>query len=379
MTSLPRLGIILLSAGVLIVGCNKDDTAIRTYSAPKDIAAPQVASADQPPADDSPDAGSTAGALPLRWTVPDGWKAVQGGDAMRVASFKVSAEDPSAELTVVPLGPEAGALWPNVKRWAGIVKLPGVTEADLPKFVHQTQVSGEQGQIVEMTGKAEPGKPPTSLLAAIVPHDGATWFFTLKAPRPIVESQKANFEQFVHSIQFTGGRSDPDAEASSGTPAPGDNAHGDPAANQSFKLTQWKTPVGWQEQPGANSMRVTSFRIGARDEQAEVIVSRMTRGQMGSFTDNINRWRDQVGLDPIASLSPGLLQPIDVAGHGALVLSFTGPKDGATAAKEVTVVISIEGRDFWFVKMLGPESVVSKQQDALKQFLSSMHFEPEAP
>jgi hypothetical protein len=371
---------ILLSAGVFIVGCNKDDTAIRTYSAPKDVPAPQVASADAMPADGSPaDADSTANAPPLNWTVPQGWKPVQGGDPMRVASFSVAPEDPKALVTVIPLGPEAAALWPNVKRWAGILKLPDVTEADVPKFVHQTQVSGEQGQIVEMTGASESGNPPVSLLSAIVPHEGTTWFFTLKAAAPIVEAQKANFEKFVHSVQFSAARPGTEADASPAGPTQADDAHGDPAAsNQSFKLAQWKTPAGWQEEPGANTMRVTAFRIGPASDDVEVIVSRIARGQMGSFTDNINRWRDQVGLDPVASISPGMLQPTGVAGHGALSLTLTGPKDAAGMAKQLTVVMSIEGRDFWFIKMLGPESVVAKQRDALKQFLDSMHFEPEA-
>ena len=125
------------------------------------------------------------------------------------ASFSVSPNDPKAELTVVQLGPEAAEVLPNLKRWAGQLKLPEVTESDLPKYVKQTQVSGEQGEIVEMTGSPESGNPPTGLLAAIVPHEGATWFFTLKAPQPIVESQKANFEAFVHSVQFVTGRPGP--------------------------------------------------------------------------------------------------------------------------------------------------------------------------
>ena len=375
MTPLPRLGTILLSAAVFIAGCNKDETAIRTYVAPKDIPAPQVASADQPQADAaSADSPAPSDAPPIAWTVPDGWKQIQGGDSMRFATFNVSLGDPKALLTVVQLGAEAADLLPNVKRWAGQLKLPEPKETDLSKYVHQTQVSGEQGQIVEMTGAPDSGEPPTSLLAAIVPHDGATWFFTLKASQPVAESQKANFEKFVHSVQFPSGAAGPTAATPPSNAPPGEDSA---SSTASYKLVKWQAPAGWQEQPGSNSMRVTSFRAGEGDAQAEVIVSRIGRAQMGSFVDNINRWRGQVGLEPVTSLSPGLLQPTEVAGHPALILSFTGPPDGGSA-KKVTVVLDIEGQDFWFVKLLGPESVVAGQQNSLKQFLNSMRFEPEA-
>lgn len=367
---------ILLSAGVFIVGCNKDDTAIRTYNAPKDIPAPQVASTDQPTGD-MPGNDSTAAvsAGPINWTVPTGWKQVSGPQGMRFASFSVSQDDPKAELTVVQLGPEAAEVLPNVQRWAGQLKLPQVSENNLPKYVKQTQVSGEQGEIIEMTGSAQSGSPPTSLLAAIVPHEGTTWFFTLKAPEPIVRSQKSNFEAFIHSIQFVTGPA-PEISASQ---APADSAHGESAgASVSYKLTGWKTPAGWQEQPGANSMRVTSFRVGSGDEQAEVIVSRMHKGMFGSIPDNINRWRGQVGLDPTDKPEPDGVEQIPVADHQALMLNFKGPPDGPKPVRELLVAMDQEGTDFWFIKMLGPESVVAKQQDALKQFLNSMHFEPEA-
>lgn len=360
---------ILLSAGVFIVGCNKDDTAIRTYNAPKDVPAPEVASADQAPAQmPAEDSSSAADSLPIHWTVPSGWKQVSGAQGMRLASFSVSQDDPKAELTVVQLGAEAAEVLPNVKRWAGQLKLPEVAQSDLPKYVQQTQVSGEQGEIVEMTGSPETGNPPTGLLAAIVPHEGATWFFTLKAPQPIVQSEKANFEKFVHSIQFVTGRAVPEANGSQMPSGP----------SMAYKLTGWKTPAGWQEQPGANSMRVTSFRIGSGDEQAEVIVSRMHKGMFGSIPDNMNRWRGQVGDEPVDKPEPDGVEQIPMSDHEALLMTFKGAPDGPKPVRELLIAMDQEGTDFWFIKMLGPESVVSKQQDALKQFLNSMHFEPEA-
>lgn len=376
-TPLPRFCLMLLSAGVFVVGCNKNDTAIRTYNAPKDMPAPEVASADQPPAEmPADDSASTVDAPPVNWTVPPGWKQVGGAGGMRLASFSVSQNDPKAELTVVRLGAEAAEVLPNVKRWAGQLKLPEISESDLPKYVKQTQVSGEQGELVEMTGSPASGNPPTGLLAAIVPHEGATWFFTLKAPQPIVEAQKDNFEKFVHSVQFVTGRPTPETDASQ---SPNGNPHDESAGPSiSYKLTGWKAPAGWQEQPGANSMRVTSFRVGSGDEQAEVIVSRMHKGMFGSIPDNMNRWRGQVGYEPVDKPEPDGVEQIQMAGHEALLMTFKGAPDGPKPVRELLIAMDQEGTDFWFIKMLGPESLVARQQDAFKQFLNSMHFEPEA-
>lgn len=367
-----RFGLLLLSVAALVVGCDKDETAIRTYSAPKDVPAPQVASADQTPSE-SPSSDQTEAqpATPITWTVPEGWTKMPGSNQMRFATFAVSPEDPKALVTVVPLPPEAAAVFPNVKRWAGQLKLPEVAEADLPAYVQQTQVSGEQAALIDMTGSPETGNPPTRMLAAIVPHEDRAWFFTLKAPEPIVAGQKANFDKFIHSIQFpvTSAAAAPDVK-------PADPSG--PTSDQAFKLVKWKAPDGWQEEPGANAMRVTSFRVGAAPVQAEVIVSHISQGQTGSFVDNINRWRGQVGLEPVAEQKVGDLKPIQMAGHEALFLILTGPPQGDQPARQILVAIDIEGRDFWFVKMLGPESLVSKQQDTFKQFLDSMKFEPEA-
>ena len=125
-------------------------------------------------------------------------------------------------------------------------------------------------------------------------------------------------------------------------------------------------------------MRVTAFRVGTGDEQAEVIVSRMHKGMFGSIPDNMNRWRGQVGDEPVDKPEPDGVEQIPMSQHEALLLTFKVRRDGPKPVRELLVVMNQEGTDFWFIKMFGPESVVSKQQDALKQFLNSMHFEPEA-
>ena len=165
---------------------------------------------------------------PLAGRLPVGWKQLPGS-SMRFATILVDPNDPKAELTVVPLGAEASGTLGNVSRWAGQLKLPAVTETDLPKYVTQTQVSGEQSQIVDLTGSPETGNPPTRLLAAIVPHAGATWFFTLKAPAPLVEAAESQFRNADSLDPVPRGRSRAVAGGSRGYTSTADDrcrAHG---------------------------------------------------------------------------------------------------------------------------------------------------------
>jgi len=292
---------------------------------------------------------------------------------MRLATFDIAPGTPDAQLTITPLGPEAGKLQPNVDRWAKQLGLPGAAEADLPKYVVDTQISGEPSHIVDIAGPATAEKPAMRLLAAIIPHEGKTWFVKLTAPQTVAETQKANFQTFVHSLQFATGKP---SESLADRPPERGSAPAAKPTEGSMKLASWKTPEGWTEEPGANEMRVTAFRTGSGAESAEVIVTRIRQGQAGSFLDNINRWRGQVGLEPIAQQKTGEMKTVTVAGHEALLLSYTGPQP--TSPKQLVVSVDIEGGDYWFVKMLGPPSVVTAQQDAFRQFLASMQFVPES-
>lgn len=367
-----RASLLLFLAAVLGVGCNRDETAIRTYSAPKDAPAPQVAAAPEMPAEATgAEAPPPSTSEPITWSVPTGWKAVHSDSKMRYATFQVSPEDPKAQLTVMQLPAEAADVLPNVNRWAGQLKLPDVTAADVSKYVQPTQVSGEQASMVDMTGSAESGNPPTRLLAAIVPHGESAWFVTLKAAEPIAAAQKQSFGEFVRSIQFPTG---PAASASPESRA--EQAFG--PSDQSFKLTKWKTPEGWQEQPGSNEFRVTSFRVGSGDATAELLVSRIPQQGIGSLLGNINRWREQVGLEPVTTDKDAGFRPVNVAGQPALFLSLVGPNADGKEPKQILVALTIRGADGWFFKMLGPESVVAPQQDAFRQFLDSLQFEPES-
>src|SRR5205807_2026853 len=83
-------------------------------------------------------------------------------------------------------------------------------------------------------------------------------------------------------------------------------------------------PPGWEVGP-PSEMRVASFRVkGAEGKLAEVSVVPLP-GMAGRDLDNVNRWRGQLGLAPVAeSELSKLVEPVDIAGSKGHLYELTG-------------------------------------------------------
>lgn len=133
------------------------------------------------------------------------------------------------------------------------------------------------------TPKPDVGSPQSEdgqdqLLGAIIPHGKMTWFFKLTGPSEAVESQMKQFAKFLGSIKFSD------------------------AGKSSDKGPDWSLPPGWDEEPGSD-MRFATIRIAVVEGPLEMSVIPLETGE-GSFDtyllSNVNRWREQFGLPPIA-------------------------------------------------------------------------------
>src|SRR5687768_15741514 len=110
---LVRLGGVLASVVLACGGCEKEEP-IAFYQAPKE---PTPVLATQPAGGGGTGAPAKADAAAgtLHWDVPDGWKESPAKPGqMRFATFVLADGPPLVELTVIPLGPEAGELLPNI-------------------------------------------------------------------------------------------------------------------------------------------------------------------------------------------------------------------------------------------------------------------------
>ena len=151
--------------------------------------------------------------------------------------------------------------------------------------------------------------------------------------------------------------------------------HPDMGASAMQPRLAWKTPEGWTEiTPG--EMRVASFNIKGKDgKQADVSVIPLP-GDAGGDSANVNRWRGQVGLQPVSSEElMKLAQNIEIAGQPAELYDISGQTPGSGDATRILGTIQHRNSTAWFFKMTGDDEIVAQQKSAFVEFLKSLRFE----
>lgn len=350
---------VLLATG-LAVGCNRDE-GITFYQAPKE-AAPTTAPAPQVAAAPAPDA-------PLAWKVPAGWKQQQSSQQMRFATFVVNEGPPPVEFTVIPLGPEAGELLPNLNRWENQLNLPASSQEQADKIVKHEEINGLHADVIDLASP-ESVKPRQRMLAAIIPYSGRTWFFKLVGPEPIVSAQKQNFDAFIQSLSPGAAAPEQDAQAQARSPEDMSSVI-KPTSNTT--IGKFTAPQDWRQLPTAAPPRVLAFDIGPENNKAELVITKFARDNAGPFLDNVNRWRNQIGLAPISDVNQVAMEDADVgATNRGVLLDFQNPD--AKPAKRMLVCLASQANELWFFKLTGPSDLVTRQKRPFVDFLKSLEF-----
>ncbi|CAN5207953.1 hypothetical protein BH23VER1_BH23VER1_10240 [soil metagenome] len=141
---------------------------------------------------------------------------------------------------------------------------------------------------------------------------------------------------------------------------------------------RWETPDGWVAQPSSR-LRVLDFRIGSEGE-GEAYLTALPGGG-GGIAANVNRWRQQMGLEaatpeeiaalPERTLLGGSAAYVDLAGD------FTGMGD--QEAKEDYRLLGLiqENSGFtFFVKLTGPAELVESEEANFATFAESITLRP---
>jgi hypothetical protein len=135
----------------------------------------------------------------------------------------------------------------------------------------------------------------------------------------------------------------------------------------------WTIPAGWQEGQLAQFLVAKFVIAGADGAQAAVNVSSLA-GDGGGLLPNVNRWRAQLGLAPLADADLANLPTIDASGGKATLIEFSGTdaRTGKPAAL-VGMVLPLGGQT-WFYKLMGDADIVAQQKQALTQFVQSAKY-----
>ncbi|NRB73335.1 MAG: hypothetical protein HRU46_03160 [Verrucomicrobiales bacterium] len=153
----------------------------------------------------------------------------------------------------------------------------------------------------------------------------------------------------------------------------GGGAESVPAPAKPTGLT-YTTPEGWQEAPAA-SMRDVNLSFGENGE-GECYVARLP-GMGGGLLANVNRWRGQMGADPITQEEADALPAKPLFGQPAKFIKVDGKFAGmgATEGKDdyrMLGLILASDAGAVFVKLTGPRELVEANEDNFDIFTSSL-------
>jgi hypothetical protein len=371
------IGTLLIFAAA---GCGQDsvkvyrvdtnDTAVAT---PPPVTAPAAMPSAMPAGLPAPD---NSGQPPLKYALPGGWKE-KPPTQLRVASFEISENGRTADVSVIPLGGMAGGDFANVNRWRGQVGLPPLAEAELQPLAEKIEIAGQPADLYDAAGTAPGSGDAERILGVILHRDDTAWFFKMTGDAALVEQQKSAFIAYLKSVSFGGLAAPSTLDLSQLPPShpaiPGMNSAVQSAGADAGDKPTWTVPAGWQAGPLAQFLVAKFIIAGANGAQASVNVSSLD-GDGGGLLPNVNRWRAQLGLTPVADADAANFPTIDASGGKATVIDISG-LDGRMGKpmRLVGVVLPLGGQT-WFYKLMGDADVVAAQKAALIQFVQSAKY-----
>jgi len=131
------------------------------------------------------------------YQVPEGWDD-RGASGIRKAHLQVSDANGSAELTVTVFPGDVGGILANINRWRGQIQLDPITQEQIGTVAKPYQIFHHNALYVTLDGGVD------SILAAILPFHGNTWFLKLQGSSATVFGQEAQFESFLQSFEMVG-------------------------------------------------------------------------------------------------------------------------------------------------------------------------------
>jgi hypothetical protein len=386
--------LLVLSAGLIVLTSSscKQDKEIKVYRVAKDASAaaadphagvpgmmpggviPGAADGKDPHEGLTPEQLAAAGsAMPAGPSFTDSppahWKK-QPPSAFLLAKYQIEGEDGArVDVTFSTLRSAPGGLLANINRWFGQMgQEPFADEAAL-KAGSRTVVSGFGDAVfVEVEGMAAGADPKTDgrLIGAIAEEGANAWFFKLRGNAALAAAEKENFINWIASVK----PGEPSKVPLHGTPpgegiTPPEDAAVVPAGDGSVT---WQLPQDWSVVKGSSARYATIAVTGANDAKGELAVTHFP-GDVGGDLANVNRWRGQIGLEPIdeAALASSVVE-ITAGSKTIKIIDATGPQNRCAAGWVA------HGGETWFFKFTGPDALIGAEKAKFTAFLESIRF-----
>ena len=131
----------------------------------------------------------------ISYTVPETWETLEPS-GIRKANFKIESEEYSADVTILTFPGDVGGSLANINRWREQIGLEPVTSETMSQISEPYEIAGHKGLYVYLEGGSQ------SILGAILPFHGNTWFFKMLGDTPLVFANDAAMKQFLDSVRF---------------------------------------------------------------------------------------------------------------------------------------------------------------------------------
>jgi hypothetical protein len=230
--------------------------------------------------------------------------------------------------------------------------------------------------VADIRGEAAQGKPASRIIGAWLEQPDRVWFFKMMGPVDVVEAQKDAFSGFLKSVApGSGPQGAPRVETGGARPAANTNdlPHASfavvPAADGDAPALRWQAPPDWKPK-AASAMRKGSYSVGRGGEEVDISITAFP-GDVGGLAANVNRWRGQVGLQPVDESALGTVtEAFDANGVHFTVVDCAGTAPSG-AQRIVAAIVPLQGAT-WFFKMTGPAALVEDEKPAFMALLRTV-------
>lgn len=139
-----------------------------------------------------PSAGTAA--LQPTWEVPEHWKQ-KPATQIRIGNYEVSnSEGKALDFSITSFPGTVGGLLANVNRWLEQVNISKTDEAGLSQYLSDRTIDEKPGKLVMAESDTQ------ALYAAIIYHQGRSWFLKLMGDVSLAQTEKENFLGLVDSF-----------------------------------------------------------------------------------------------------------------------------------------------------------------------------------
>jgi hypothetical protein len=134
-------------------------------------------------------------------------------------------------------------------------------------------------------------------------------------------------------------------------------------------------PEGWEDLP-VSQFRQVNLRV-AGNPKAECYVT-ILPGAAGGLLDNVNRWRQQMNLEPTTEAELSQSPHLPLLGEDALLVTLEGTFGGmqgdqALENYKMVALVQTSAGESIFVKMTGPKAVLDQEMGRFEEFVASLH------